>query len=283
MRPAQGFDPAEPAAQLHFRRGGSPGRGLRRKIRLRFHHLVIFTLLQAVLFTGLQRLCLFLLDWDHFRLNRIEVWPDRTPVGDRVDNAASRFLSSNLLALDTSRLASEINSLSWIKDARIRKVFPSTLRIEITVRTPMAVLDRGPLFLVDGEGALLAPAAAAETARWPRLTDSGRFQENYRAKIALARDCLDSLPARLRDKIETLDLSRTSCLILSMRNDPARLILDPESFSAQLDLYDKQAARWAAAFGRPATVDLRVADRAYVRLAAGAARPRSAAGREEVM
>jgi cell division septal protein FtsQ len=281
MRPNERFEPAESAAQLHFRRGGR--RGLRRKIRLRFHHFVLFVLLQAALFTGLQRLWLFLLDWNHFCLNRIEVWPAHIPVGDKVESAASRFLSANLLALDTSRLASEIKSFSWIKDARIRKVFPSTLRIEVTVRTPMAVLDRGLRFLVDGEGVLLAPADGAAIARWPLLTDRARFQEDYRAKIALARGCLDSLPATLRDKIETLDLSQTSCLVLRMRNDSVRLILGPDGFSAQLDIYDKQAARWTAVFGRPDTVDLRIADRAYLRLAAGVAPSRPAAGRGEVM
>jgi len=280
MRPAKRFETVDSAAQLHFRRGGRPGRGLRRKIRLRFHHLVLFVLVQAALFTGLQRLGLFLLDWNHLRLNRIEVWPAHLPVGDKVESAASRFLSTNLLALDTSRLASEIKSLSWIKEARIRKVFPSTLRIEVTVRTPMAVLDRGLLFLVDGEGVLLSPANGTDIARWPLLTDRGHFQEDYRAKIALARGCLSGLPATLRDKIETLDLSLTACLVLRMRNDSARLILGPDGFAAQLDIYDKQAARWAAAFGRPDTVDLRIADRTYLRLAA---RPRPAAGRGEVM
>jgi len=283
MSPAERFEPAELAARLHFRRGGRPGRSLRRKVRLRFHHLVLFVLVQAALFTGLQRLWLFLLDWNHFSLNHIEVWPAHIPAGDKVESAASRYLSANLLALDTSRLASEIKSLSWIRDARIRKVFPSTLRIEVTVRTPLAVLDRGLLFLVDGDGVLLAPADGGDIARWPLLTDRGQFQEDYRAKIALARGCLGGLSATLRDKIETLDLSQASCLTLRIRNDSVRLILGPDRFSAQLDTYNKQAARWAAAFGRPDTVDLRIADRAYVRLAAGAARPRPATGRGEVM
>jgi cell division septal protein FtsQ len=283
MRPAELSLPVDPQARLYFRRGDHPGRSLRRKIRVRFHQIVIVILLQAALFAGLQRLWLSLLDWNHFCLSRIEVWPGQTVVGDKVQSAASRFLTANLLALDTSRLASEIKSLPWIKNARIRKVFPSTLRIELAVRIPMAVLDRGLLTLVDGEGVLLAPADVSDTARWPVLKDRGQFGEDYQKKIALARSVLDGLSVELRSRIEGMDLSDIGCLRLRLREDPTELILGSDGFAAKLDIYHRQAARWATLFGRLDAVDLRIADRVYLRRTAGAARTHPAVGRGEVM
>jgi len=199
-----------------------------------------------------------------------------------VQSAASRFLAANLLALDTSRLAAEIKSFSWIKDARIRKVFPATLRIEVKVRTPMAVLDRGLLYVVDGEGVLVAPAEAGDLAHWPLLGDRGQFAQDYPAKIALARTLLGGLSDELRARVERLDLSDVGCLSLRLRDDPADIILGADGFAAKLDLYARQAGRWAALFGRPETVDLRIADRVYMQLAAGAARTYPAVGRGEV-
>lgn len=283
MRSFPWSSPVPAGVELHFRRGGHPGQGLRRKVGLRFYQALLCVLLQAALFTGLQRLCLFLLDWDHLRLNRIEVIPEESQVKDKVEKAASHFRSASLLALDTSPLASELETLPWIKEARIRKVFPSTLRIEVMVRTPMAVLDRGALFLVDEEGVLLGQAEEGAPSQWPLLSDRGEFQEDYQAKIALGRSCLSGLPAELRARIERIDLSDVGCLSLKLRDDPAELILGRDGFAVKLNIYNRQAAHWAAFFGRLKTVDLRIADRAYVRLAAGAARPHPAAGRGEVM
>jgi len=283
MRPAVLSLPVESQARLYFRRGDRSGRSLRRKIRVRFHQILIVILLQAALFVGLQHLWLSLLDWNHFRLSRVEVWPGQTVVEDKVQSAASRFLTANLLALDTSRLATEIKSLPWIKNARIRKVFPATLRIELAVRVPLAVLDRGFLTLVDGEGVLLAPADVSDTARLPLLKDRGQFGEDYRKKIALARAALDGLTAELRARIEWMDLSDVGCLRLRLREDSAELILGSGGFAAKLDIYRRQAARWAVLFGRPDTVDLRIANRVYLRRTTGAARPHLAAGRGEVM
>jgi hypothetical protein len=130
---------------------------------------------------------------------------------------------------------------------------------------------------------LLGQAEEGAPSQWPLLCDRGQFQENYQAKIALASACLGGLPGELRARIERIDLSDVGCLSLKLRDDPAELILGTDEFAVKLDIYHRRAAQWAALFGRLKTVDLRIAERAYLRPAAGAARPHTAAGRGEVM
>lgn len=273
-----------PAPVVQYRRGQRIAIHRRRKrITLRLRHVVVLVLLQAALFTGLQRLCLRLLEWDHLRLSRVEVRPRTEPECFRVESEASRYLSANLLALDTALLAARIKSLPWIKDARIRKSFPSTLRIDMTVRKPMAVLDRGPLFLVDEEGVLLGPADAAAADALPVLRDENSFLDDYPAKIALARACLESLSASDRVLVKALDLADPDGLSLTFRGEPVRLLLGRDGFEAKVARFRRRAGEWAAVCGGLGTVDLRLPGRATLRPGDGKIGPAASAGREEVM
>jgi len=273
-----------PAPVVQYRRGQRVAvRRRRKRITLRLRHVVLLVCLQAALFSGLQRLYLLLLEWDHLRLSRVVVHPRTEPGSDRVESEASRYLAANLLALDTAPLAARIKSLPWIKDARIRKSFPSTLRIDITVRRPMAVLDRGPLFLVDEAGVLLGPAETAAAGALPVLRDENRFIDDYPAKIELARTCLESLSPSERALVGALDLTNPDCLRLTFRHDPVRLLLGREGFDAKILHYRKHAREWTAACGGLATVDLRLPGRTYLRPGDGKNGPAGSAGRGEVM
>jgi cell division septal protein FtsQ len=275
--------PPSPAA-VHYQRGRRTEVKRRRKrFALRLKHVVLLVLAQAALFTGLQRLCLGLLEWDHLRLSRVDIHPRTGPESDRVEREAARYLSANLLVLDTAPLAARIRSLPWVKDARIRKSLPSSLRVDFTVRLPMAVLDRGTLFLVDEEGVLLGPAGPAAAGGLPVLRDDGRFAEDYTAKIGLARACLESLSASHRARVETLDLTDAACLSLTFRGDPARLLLGSEGFGEKAALYLRRARAWAADHGSLSTVDLRLPDRAYLRPGDGTRGAAAPSAREEVM
>lgn len=277
--------PAPPSpASVQYQRGRRTEVQRRRKrVALRLKHVVLILLAQAALFAGLQRLCLGLLEWDHLKLSRVEVHPRTGPESGRVTYEASRYLSANLLVLDTAPLAARIKSLPWVKDARIRKSFPSSLRVDFTVRRPMAVLDRGTLFLVDKEGVLLGPAGPASGGGLPVLRDDGRFAEDYTAKIGRARACLESLSASHRARVETLDLTDPGCLSLTFRGDPARLLLGSEGFGEKAALYIRRARAWAADYGSLSTVDLRLPDRAYLKPGDGTHGAAAPAAREEVM
>ncbi|MBM3296334.1 MAG: FtsQ-type POTRA domain-containing protein [Candidatus Aminicenantes bacterium] len=270
------------AAAVQYRRGRRVPLKKRRRTTLRLWHVVLFVLLQAAVFTGLQRLCLFLFEWDHLRLSRVEVHPRTDPAAAGVEAEAARLLSTNLLLLDTERLATRIKLLPRVKSASIRKAFPGTLRVDITFRRPLAVLDRGALFLVDEEGVLLGTADAAAPASLPVLRDAGLFQEDYPVKIGLARICLERLPS-LRARVEEIDLTDPDCLALRLRGDPARLLLGGEAFEAKVALYLKQAGSWEEAYGSLETVDLRLPGRAVLRLRDGIIGTAAPAVRGEVM
>jgi len=115
----------------------------------------------------------------------------------------------NLLALDIERLKSLVESHPWVREARLRKVFPSEVRIEVKEREPAAVLKVGETFLVIAEdGVVLERLAGPPDGGLPLLVDSALFQDGYRNKLGLAWDCLKSLTAEERASVESLDISR---------------------------------------------------------------------------
>ncbi|MBI5140816.1 MAG: FtsQ-type POTRA domain-containing protein [Nitrospirae bacterium] len=57
-----------------------------------------------------------------------------------------------------------VTRVPWIKDVRIRKEFPATLRVLVSERSPVALLDSGlSLYYVDAEGKVIEKIASGET------------------------------------------------------------------------------------------------------------------------
>lgn len=61
-----------------------------------------------------------------------------------------------LVGISTEKVASRLEKLPWIQQARVERILPSTLRISVKEREPAMVVEtgQGP-FLVDGDGLVL--------------------------------------------------------------------------------------------------------------------------------
>jgi cell division septal protein FtsQ len=68
-----------------------------------------------------------------------------------------------MLDLNTSLLSRNLEALPWVAQARVHRHWPSTVTIQVSERTPVALVAAGPgqLALVDGGGRVLATGPAA--------------------------------------------------------------------------------------------------------------------------
>ncbi len=59
--------------------------------------------------------------------------------------------SQNLTAIDLRQVEANLRSNAWLRTIQIRKIFPSTLRIEVDFRIPIAIVQERdePLFYLD--------------------------------------------------------------------------------------------------------------------------------------
>ncbi len=243
-----------------------PVKKLQRTLIVRPRHIALFFLLVAAVFLGFARGYLFLITTSEFNVRTTRVVASRDFVAADVRALADPSRLGNLLAVDIGNLKSLIESHPWVRQARLRKIFPSELRVEITEREPAAVLKSGDdCFVVAEDGVVLGRSASAEDLGLPVLVDAGNFQDLYHEKLALAWECLKLLTADETSAIEALDVSRLDSPGLFIKGLPTRIILGRERFSEKLREYLSNREAWESEEGPLEYVDLRFDDRVYLK------------------
>ena len=249
---------------LEFKRGRvkTPVKKVQRKLTVRSRHIVLFFVVLAGFFFGLTKGYLYLVSCDDFAVKKIEVVCRRDFVGRDIRALLDSSKFGNLLLLDIRALQDRLESHRWVKEARLRKVFPSSLKVELTEREPVALLKIGGSFLmIDEEGVGLESLAAREDVNLPLLLDRSFFQNRYREKIALAWRCLSALTPEQRPELEALDLSENHCVSAFLRGLTTRFILGDERFSERLSFIRSYLEEMEGQNGPLEYVDLRFDDR----------------------
>ncbi|WP_394730957.1 cell division protein FtsQ/DivIB [Altererythrobacter sp. GH1-8] len=76
--------------------------------------------------------------------------------------------------VDVEALRQDLLELPWVKDARVSKQLPATLKIDIVEREPHAVLEKADhLVLIDETGVELEPIAASKAEEMLQLSGAG--------------------------------------------------------------------------------------------------------------
>jgi cell division septal protein FtsQ len=241
-------------------------KGGRKRRALRLGHVLGLTVLLAAFFFGLDRTYLFLISWEELTVRKIELAGGRESVRQTLRAFLRTRPIGNILLCDLSLLQRQLKSYPWVKDARIQKVFPATLRIEIQERQPFALLERDGLAVVDREATALERSAVAGS--WPGLPivrDEAGFREDFWEKWRAATVSLDALTPAERERLVVLECSDDGRVTLEFRDDPVRVILDGRAVRERLDRFATWRADLEGRFGPLAYADLRLDDRIVVR------------------
>lgn len=126
--------------------------------RLRRFLAVTVTVTTLVLAYGLTRTPL--LDVDHVR---VEAGGSHTDAG-AVAMASGIGPGEPMTSVDAGAAARRIEELPWVDAARVRRSWPGTIRIEVTERTPVAVVNvtDARSALVDASGRVLVIGGAGD-------------------------------------------------------------------------------------------------------------------------
>jgi hypothetical protein len=240
----------------------------RRRRKLGAAHVLALTALLAGLFLAVDRVYLFLITWDQLTVRTVELGCERAPLRRDLERFLRERPLGNLLLCDISTLRRELRTHPWVRDASVQKVFPSTLKIEVTERIPFAVLERNGRALVDRDGNILE-AAAADWAL-PVIRDEAEFREGFPRKWESARASLEALTADERRRLLVLECSDDGRLTLEFRDDPVRLVVDGEtvhdgSIRDRIDRFAACRADLEERCGPLEYADLRLPDRIIVR------------------
>jgi cell division protein FtsQ len=215
-------------------------------------------------FYGFSRLYLFLITWEKLNIREIEISCQKEDVRQDIKRFMSRKYLGNILLLDIKRLQARLAAHQWIKDVHIRKIFPSTIRIETQERIPVAILVKEKYFLVDKEGILLQEISPSDWPDLPLLTDINRFQRDFDMKLALAWDCLESLGEAEREQVSVMDLSEYENVSIRLKESEIWLKLGHEQFYEKLQLFRDNTVLFQK-YGPLEYIDFRFEDRLVLR------------------
>ncbi len=237
---------------------------VQRRIKLKFRHILGSFILIFGLFLSIQKVYLFLISWEKLTVNHIELSCKR----DRIAEDIRQFLKGkhlgNLMTLDIHAFKEELAIHPWIKEVRVRKAFPSTLKIAILERQPFAVMNGDPLFLIDGEGIKLQEIDSVDNWSLPLLVDANDFKQDSEGKIALAWAFLQSLDPSMRESVDTVDLTEYENVKVRFKESQTWLVLGEDQFYEKMKLYFAQTS-FLNQFGPLEYVDLRFEERIYIK------------------
>mgnify|MGYP000953588933 FL=1 len=88
-----------------------------------------------------------------FKVKKIEISGNQLLLKEELLEIANVALNNNIIALRSWEIEKKLEALPQVKEAKVRKVFPYLLEIEIKERQPEALVEvGGQTFCVDEEG-----------------------------------------------------------------------------------------------------------------------------------
>jgi cell division protein FtsQ len=171
-----------------------------------------------------------------------------------------------LVPLDVRR--SEIERISWVESARVQRILPNRLRIEVTERTPVAFARIGnELALIDAHGVIL-DRPQGEDMRFPIVTgvseEVARDQREKRMQTyeEFIKD-VDLVRAGSSDRVSEIDLSNPKDLRVVMTglasaNDSQAVTIHFGSgeFTGKYKMLVDNFSQWQANAGHVQSIDL---------------------------
>jgi len=251
---------------MHFRRKDKQPKTkkVKRKIKLRARHFLMYFLFVGGLFLGVQKTYLFLISWEKLNVTHIDIQCTREAVRSDIKRFLQGKSLGNLLLCDISTLKENLLSHPWIKDVHMRKSFPSTVEIVIIERNPVALLMSESLYLIDKEGVKLQKVDPEQPGQYPLLVDDKAFVHDIQTKLDLAWDFLDSLTQNNETEIAVIDLSEYNNVKVKMKDSPTWLILGYDHFTEKIDFFmTHQDILYP--YGSLEYVDLRFNNRLYIK------------------
>jgi len=251
---------------LQFRRKEKKPKPKRvqRRIKLKLRHILLCFFLICGVFILFQRAFLFLISWDKLDVDRIEVTCAEQQIADDIRSFLEGKHLGNLLLLDIRNLKEKLMVHPWIKDIRVRKNFPSTLRISVEKRHPAALLKQGNVRLIDREGKELQEVVSSQRWNLPLFVDSENFAKHLEEKLQLGWELLDSVDAADRGAIEVVDLTEYGNAKVKLRESSIWIILGGSRFQERMKIYRTQKPLFER-YGALEYVDLRLEQRIYIK------------------
>jgi cell division protein FtsQ len=170
------------------------------------------------------------------------------------------------IPLDTRR--SQLEQLPWVESARVQRILPNHIRVELAERTPIAFLRNGAeLALIDAHGVIL-DRPEGEDLHFPIVTGlpDSMPREEREKRIQTYQEFLrdaDLIRSGSSDRVSEIDLSNAKDLrvvmtgLISATDSQAVTVhFGNNDFTGKYRMLVENFAQWQANAGRVQSIDL---------------------------
>lgn len=159
------------------------------------------------------------------------------------------FTGSSTFSIDLRKIASIIEKHSYVKSARVSRLFPNGVLIEITERQPIAMVNAVPPMLLDRRGFLFPLRGSFSDYSLPVLShfvatgnSYHEMNKNHSKSMAAAKQILHFLAdehPRLFENISELRLNNHEDFEIILLEQPTKVVLGKNQFIKKLNVLMK--------------------------------------------
>lgn len=235
--------------------------------------LKVSAIFVIVLFVGYQ-IKVFVLQMPVLSIDRVIVRGNVHLSTDEALSLVDGLHGENIFITDLEQWRNALLASPWVKDATLRTVIPSTIKIAISERVPMALgrID-GHLYLIDDQARLIAEHGTEYT-HFDLPVIDGLLHETSNGQIVID-DQRSHLTMRVMNDLETqprivgrisqIDVSNPSNVVVILDDDEALIHLGVNQFAERLRSYLEMVMALREKVPHIDYVDLRFGNRVYVR------------------
>lgn len=235
--------------------------------------LKVSAIFVIVLFVGYQ-IKVFVLQMPVLSIDRVIVRGNVHLSTDEALSLVDGLHGENIFRTDLEQWRNALLASPWVKDATLRIVIPSTIKISISERVPMALgrID-GHLYLIDDQARLIAEYGTEYT-HFDLPVIDGLLRETSNGQVVID-DQRSHLTMRVMNDLETqprivgrvsqIDVSNPSNVVVILDDDEALIHLGVNQFAERLRSYLEMVTALREKVPHIDYVDLRFGNRVYVR------------------
>ena len=204
-----------------------------------------------------------------FALQRIEITGAQRTAPEAIRGRLAEYIGTNLFDLDLAQIGEDVLRNPWVREVKVRRVLPGTVRVSLSERQPAAMVLIGEVtHIVDSTGYVIGPAGTGAIGKLPTVVGLEQLEDEalaagLRRGVELLRR-LSQTSQQFTEEISELDLSNDRRITVRTVTKGPALLLDPLRVERKVRAYLAFEAELEGRAGALEYVDLRWEDRISV-------------------
>ncbi|WP_020675404.1 cell division protein FtsQ/DivIB [Geopsychrobacter electrodiphilus] len=145
-----------------------------RKILHRTLRVLVVGLSGALIVFGLVLVIQLLVASDLFRIDQVSITGEKQLSREKILALSDIQNGVSTFALDLALIGRKIEENPWVKSARVERIFPRQVNIQVEERVPLAIINLGYLYYLDQSGEVFKVLGQDDSLDFPVVTGFDR-------------------------------------------------------------------------------------------------------------